>query len=301
VTVLILGASGLIGGRLISHLLGQQPAPRVRAASRRIRSWPAGVEGVMTDCAEPPTLARACADVDAVVNLASMPERACAEDPFGALQANVGGTHAIAKAAADAGVSRFVQVSTFKVYGDSLAGRITEAAPTAPRSHYALTHRASEDYAAALHPSCVTFRLSNGFGAPIGDVPAAWTIIVNEMCREAVDRRTVTIRSSGLAWRNFVPMQAVVRGLTAALESLPPGTYNLGAEESMTLREAAARVAAVCERTLAFRPQVCCGTATPGEYHERLDFRIDKLAAAGFRPDTAFDDEVRETLLAIAT
>lgn len=88
--VLVVGASGLIGGRLLAAL-SSDVSIGLRAASRIPRTWPPGVEGVVTDSSVPATLAVACDGVDAVVNLASMDEAACAADPRGALVANAGG------------------------------------------------------------------------------------------------------------------------------------------------------------------------------------------------------------------
>ena len=295
VRVLITGASGLVGGRLIGHLL-DAGGVTVRAASRVSRAWPVNVEGVVTDAADVATLNAACADVDAVVNLSSMPERLAAEDPQRALRDNTGGTLAIVTAAARAGVRRFVQLSTFKVYDNTPAGLVTEETPTRPTSHYAITHRASEDYA-SQHPDAVIFRLANGFGAPAGAAVDCWTLIANEMCREAAVSRTITIRSAGLSWRNFVPLNLVVDALHFATGALPAGTYNLGALEAMTLRDIAERVATVAERTLGYRPAVTFGPAGPGDHSAPLDFRSDKLARAGFHSAASVDAELRRTLL----
>lgn len=296
--VLIAGASGLVGGRLIRYVL-ELGDMQVRAASRIQRMWPGGVEGCVTDLASPSTLSDACEGIDAVINLASMGERACARDPYAALLVNDGGTLALASAAAKAGAARFVQVSTYKVYGDNPTGTVTEETPCRPRSHYAITHRSAEDYAALQHSDAVVLRLANGFGVPVGAAEGAWDIIVNEMCRQSAMDRQITIRSSGLAWRNFIPLSDVVRALhSAATGSLRAGTYNLGSPQSMTLRCLAERIAKVCRATLGFTPEVSIRALPSGDQPEPLEYRIEKLAMAGFTPTASFDDEVSRTLLA---
>lgn len=295
--VLVTGASGLVGGRLVAALT-RDCTVSVRAASRVARAWPVGVEGIVIDSSVPESLAAACEGINAVVNLASMPEAACVADPQGALRANAGGTLALVGAAAAAGVTRFVQLSTLKVYGNNPSGVVTEETRTHPESNYAITHRAAEDYATSQHPNSLVFRLANGFGAPATPDVDCWGIIVNQFCREAVTDRRITIQSSGRSWRNFLPMDDVARALSRAVLDLPAGTYNLGAVQSMTLVETAERVAAACRAALGYSPRVSTGTAEPGEQHTPLDFRIEKLAQAGFTPRESFEDEVVRTLAA---
>ena len=222
----------------------------------------------------------------------------CRLDPLGALHANAGGTLALVSAAGSANVSRFVQLSTYKVYGNSPSGIITETTPCHPRSHYAITHRMAEEYARWLHPDSVVLRLSNGFGAPVDQVSTAdcWNIIVNEMCRQAVENGQVTIRSSGQGWRNFVPMNDVVSALVAGIRGLPAGTYQLGATQSMQLVRMAQSVARVCNETLGFSPSVTVEGLADGLPDVPLDYRIDKLTAAGVVPRASFDDEIVRTL-----
>ena len=294
---LITGASGLIGGRLIRFLL-EQGGVEIRAASRTARVWPEDVEGCVADIGRPESLPGACRDVDVVINLSSVSDRLCSLDPAEALRVNAAGALALASAARNAGVARLVQVSTYKVYGNSPSGLVNEDTLCRPRSHYAITHRAAEDYAQFQHPNCVVFRLANGFGAPVGPCPSCWDLVANEFCRDAVVRRQIVVRSSGLAWRNFVPMPDIVRALHVGAVRIPAGTYNLGASESMTLRDLAARVARVSGSTLGIRPELTFGPVEEGEQHTPLDYRVDKLAAVGFTPSASFDGELRETLVA---
>lgn len=294
--VLITGASGLIGGRLIRYLLGIDDV-QIRAASRSPRGWPPRVEGCILVADDPSSHSAACLGVNAVINLAAMPEGECARDPQRALRVNAGGALALTSAAVSAGVDRFVQLSTSKVYGDNLTGRVTEQTLPQPRSHYAITHRAAEDYA-ARHESRIVFRLANGFGAPDDARSTGWDVIVNAMCRQAVVEQRIAIRSSGHEWRNFITLNDIVRALYLAVSDLPEGTYNLGGLSSMRIREVADRVAAACASAFGFTPEITTGRAEGVMESVPLDYCIDKLLAAGFRPSTTLDDELRRTLLA---
>lgn len=293
--VLVTGASGLIGGRLIAAL-SLDGANRVRAASRRVRAWAPGIEGVVIDVQVAGSLPAACQGMDVVVNLAAMSEAECAADPDGALQANSAVTQAVVGAAISAGVPRFVQLSTYKVYGNNPIGVITEGTVTRPESVYARNHCAAEA-TASVHPNAVVLRLSNGFGAPARAGTPCWSIIVNDFCRQAVTTRRIAIRSDGLAWRNFIPLSDVVHAIGAAAKDLPPGTYNAGSAHSMSIRAMAERTALVCKDTLGYRPAVTVGASANDAVDRRLEYRSDRLREAGVILSAPIEEEIARTLL----
>ena len=299
--VVIAGASGIIGGRFIGYLLSSDGSREmtIRAVSRSPRDWPKGVEECVVRADDPGTLEKACREADVVVNLASMGERECSTDPAGALRVNAGGALALATAAARAGAARFVQVSTYKVYGNSPHGHLTEAVVPTPQSHYAITHRTAEDYARTQHPNAVIFRLAKGFGAPAtANSARGWDTIVNGMCLQASRDRRIVVTSSGRSSRNFIPLGDVVRALRLAIADLPRGTYNLGWRESTTIGAMAKRIADVCKTTLGFLPEIQFGPPSPNEETRALEFDIAKLTALGFEPSRSLDPEIGLTLSA---
>jgi nucleoside-diphosphate-sugar epimerase len=121
--VLITGASGFVGGALTARLT-RDAQFAVRAATRR-NDWraPAGAElAVVGDLAPGSDWSRALAGVRCVVHTAArvhvMEDRS--QDPLAEYRrVNVEGTLALARQAVQAGVRRFVFVSSIKVNGES--------------------------------------------------------------------------------------------------------------------------------------------------------------------------------------
>jgi nucleoside-diphosphate-sugar epimerase len=142
VTVLVTGASGLLGGAVARALVAR--GERVRTLQRR----PSGVDGVQDvagSLTDPDAVARAVAGVDGVVHLAARVSLAGPPAEFDTV--NVGGTSLLLDAAERAGVRRFVQVSSPSVAhaGSSLIGVGADPAdPAHARGDYARTKAAAE-------------------------------------------------------------------------------------------------------------------------------------------------------------
>ena len=139
----------------LTNLASVRDAPRLRFVPGDIRD-PALVERVMTG-------------VDVVVHFAA--ESHVDRSIVGAadfVSTNVVGTHVLLQAALDAGVSRFVHVSTDEVYGSIDEGSWPETHPLAPNSPYSASKAASDLMARSYHrthglPVCIT-RCSNNYG-----------------------------------------------------------------------------------------------------------------------------------------
>lgn len=301
--VLVTGASGYVGGRTIQTCAGDASLA-VTAASRRARQVPPGVKPAVVDWSNASSLAALCRGHDAVIHLAAMNEAACEAEPEAALSCNGLATLRLLRAATAAGVRRFIYLSTIKVFGADPAGIFDETSAPRPHNHYAITHRVAENYVLAAHADRslegVVLRLGNAVGAPVEVRADAWTLIANDLCRQAAATGAVALRSDGLAWRNFIAMTDVVRGLRHVLAmpttALDGGLFNLGATCSIRIWDLASLVAR--------RAEALFGKPVPTHRREPaaaaaplpLDWRIAKLTATGWVPGTSLDDEIDATL-----
>ena len=142
--ILVTGASGFVGRRLLLRLL--ESGMTVRATSRRIPSDP--VEGIeewfRADLAdEGMHLRDLCRDCHAVIHLAGQAHNpAAGADACDIANRRV--TQRLAQAASAAGVQRFVYLSTIKVYGEGQERAYTESDPPAPMDDYARSKWAAE-------------------------------------------------------------------------------------------------------------------------------------------------------------
>ncbi|KQQ20843.1 nucleoside-diphosphate sugar epimerase [Rathayibacter sp. Leaf299] len=141
-TVLVTGASGLLGGAVAALLAAQ--GHEVRTFQRR-PSGVAGVEDARGSLTDPRAVAEALEGVDGVVHLAA--KVSLAGDPGDFDRVNVDGVRRLLAAARRAGVERFVQVSSPSVAhaGSSITGDDAEPAdPEHARGDYARTKARGE-------------------------------------------------------------------------------------------------------------------------------------------------------------
>ena len=145
--ILLTGATGFVGRHLCARLAG---APYiVRAALRMPAAAPAGVaESAVVGSIDAQTdWGSALRDVDVVIHAAARAHRPddTAAEPY--LEVNARGTQRLAVAAAQAGVTRFIYLSSVKVNGEGRADRPyrTDDAPH-PRDVYANSKWLGEKY-----------------------------------------------------------------------------------------------------------------------------------------------------------
>jgi nucleoside-diphosphate-sugar epimerase len=139
--ILVVGASGFIGGSLVARLSGRA---RIRALQRRA-SRGAWEESVCADIAEGVPEA-ATAGVDTVFHLAArthaLDARTGDEDLY--RRVNVDGTRALLEASKQSGVRRFVFVSSVKAMGEGGDAVIDESATPRPTTAYGRTKLEAE-------------------------------------------------------------------------------------------------------------------------------------------------------------
>ncbi|MGF7146613.1 nucleoside-diphosphate-sugar epimerase [Sphingomonas zeicaulis] len=151
-TILITGATGLVGERLLPRLVAG--GHECRALVRGQRSLPAGVAAVEGDLLDPASLAHALTGVSAIVHLAAV-FRTMDEGLI--WKSNHEGTRAlIAAVQAHAPTARFIMASTAHVYDRNNPHPGRETDTVAPDLAYPASKVAAED---ALRDSGLTWSI----------------------------------------------------------------------------------------------------------------------------------------------
>lgn len=308
--ILITGASGYIGGRLVRHL-SDNSSHKLYATSRNIpKEMPKLFPDVCfcnIDLLNPGNdLADLCKEVDCIIHLAAANEILSKEDPVFACEMNITASVKLLEVAKKAGVKRFIYLSTAHVYGSPLVGTLNEKTTCNPTHPYAITHKVVEDFVLASHKEKkiegVVLRLSNSFGAPLLPSVNRWSLLLNDLARNVILLRKVELKSSGEQFRDFITLSRVCSAIQFFCEcsetKLQDGLFNLGGEGAMRIKDMAQLLCQRCECVLGYVPELLIPIDdTCDHLNNHLNYRIDKLKELGFSGKQDLIAEIDELLL----
>jgi dTDP-glucose 4,6-dehydratase len=238
--LLVTGGSGFIGSWLIRHLLAEHP--QIQIINLDLLTYAGNPDNlkdlehdpryrfVQGDIQDEALVKQLMQDVDACINVAAQThvDRSIS-GPGVFITTNVVGTQVLLEAARNAGVSKFVQVSTDEVYG-SIDGtaQFTEESPLEPSSPYS-SSKAGADLIALSYwktfgmPVCIT-RCTNNYGPNQYPEKLIPLFILN-----ASEDKSVPVYGDGLNVRDWIHVKDHAAAVAKVLfEGKAGEVYNIG-------------------------------------------------------------------------
>ncbi len=302
-THLITGGAGFIGANYVRYLLGRDPDTRVinldrlsyppaRATVEELNESPRHtfVHGDIRDAAVVGSLVE---DADVVVNFAaeSHVDRSIA-DPRPFTDTNVGGTTVLLQAAAQAGVERFVHISTDEVYGPILTGAALEDAPLRPTSPYAAAKAGADlmvgAFAATYGYRAIIARPCNNLGPY--QYPEK---IVPRFVTRLLQGRSVPLYGDGGHEREWLWVDDTCAAIDLlVLRGAPGETYNISSGRHFTNQELTFQI---LDLMGADRSLVESVPDRPG-HDRRYATDSTKLRRLGWEPTSTFQQALAQTV-----
>jgi CDP-glucose 4,6-dehydratase len=306
--VFVTGATGLVGGWLVRHLLaaGADVVCLVRDWIPRSELVASGsieqVKVVRGDVRDQKTMERALGEyeVATVIHLAAQTTVGVANrNPVSTLDANIRGTWSLLEACRRSpAVQQIITASSDKAYGDHEVLPYKEDAPVSGRNPYDVS-KSCADLLAQMYaksyrlPVCVT-RCGNFYGG--GDLN--WNRIVPGTIRSVIRGERPVIRSDGHFTRDYLYVEDGVRAYLqlaeqlAARPALGGEVFNFSCEQPVTVLELVARILDTMGSNL--EPDVRNDAS-----NEIRDQYLDASKARtmlGWSPASTFDASLRATI-----
>lgn len=309
--ILITGGLGYVGGRVANYLKEKEPRTHILLTTRnrntKLPQWTERFTILEMDILDESSIANCLKDknINIIIHLAALNEIDSMKDPKLALEVNTKGTYRLLDLAYKSGIKNFIYFSTFHVYGDVLESVITEETPTKPFHPYAITHRAAEDlinyFRHYYGMKTLIFRLSNGYGYPMHKEVNRWTLVFNDLCKQAVTEGKILLKSSGKQYRDFISLHDVARAVHYFIFIIHnrwgDGLYNLGGNCSMSVLEVAQKISEMYR--LRYKKEIKIKTKQDDSnliVSKPVKYDIEKLMGTGFTLKGDMFFEIKKTM-----
>ena len=299
--ILVTGAAGFIGSAYVRVALEARPGDelvvldKLTYAGRRenLDDVADRIDFIHGAIEDREVVASAIEGCQAVVNFAaeSHVDRSI-EDQDAFARTHVIGTGVLLDAARQAGVTRFLQVSTDEVYGSIEEGMFTEESPLAPSSPYSAT-KTGGDLLALAHwhthgLETVVCRGSNNYGLRQHPEKLIPLTILNALAGDPIP-----VYGDGLQVRNWIHVEDFARAIDTVLTAGEPGqVYNAGGPDEVPNIEVVKRILDLTGRDESLVEHV---TDRPG-HDRRYSLSSDKVRALGWEPRMRFADGLGATV-----
>jgi dTDP-glucose 4,6-dehydratase len=306
--VLVTGGAGFIGSHYVRKALGGAYASLAEAeivvldkltyAGNEANLAPVKddprLRFVQGDICDPTVVSQVMAGTDLVVHFAA--ESHVDRSILGAtdfVMTNVVGTQILLQAALDAGVGKFVHVSTDEVYGSIESGSWPETHPLEPNSPYSASKASSDLLARSYYrthglPVCVT-RCSNNYGPYQFPEKVIPLFVTNLM-----DGKKVPLYGDGMNVRDWLHVDDHCWGIQLVAESGRPGEiYNIGGGTELTNLELTERLLAA----FGAGDEMVERVEDRKAHDRRYSVDISKITSElGYRPLMSFDEGLAGTI-----
>ena len=296
--VLVTGGAGFIGSELVRQLAGRDFSVTVvdnlvngrRENLQEILGK--NVELAVTDIRDQAAINSLLRGADLVFHLACLGVRHSIHSPVENHEVNASATLRLLKSARDAGIQRFVYVSSSEVYGTAKTAPITEDHPTLPMTVYGASKLAGESYTRAFwetyrYPTVVV-RPFNAYGPRCHHEGDSGEVIPKFMLR-CLAGRPMVIFGDGTQTRDFTFVEDTAAGILAAgISSGSIGqTINLGSGKEIQINDLANTMVKILGTGMARVEHV---EGRPGDVLRLLADSSKAKKLLGFEPKIALAD-----------
>lgn len=300
---LVTGGAGFIGSHIADALVESGESVRVldnlsTGKLDNLRSILDRIEMIEGDLRDAETVRQAVSGVDYVLHQGALPSvpRSIA-DPVEVDTVNVMGTLNVLVAARDEGVKRVVYASSSAVYGDAPVLPKTEKMKPEPKSPYAVSKLAAEQYCHVFTEvyglETVSLRYFNVFG-PRQDPASQYAAVIPIFITALLEGRSPVVYGDGLQSRDFcfVANNVDANLLACTVPHVAEPVLNVACGKRCSLLE----LLAVLRQYLEADTGHTHDAARPGDVRHSLADISRAQRVLGYRPKVDLQQGLRRTV-----
>ncbi len=247
--ILITGGSGYLAGRIIESLIFSKL--KFKAATSKKKYLKNLLEKKFSEQYEIRDLNQNTTDfnkllenVSLVIHCVSLNSADSEEKPDLAKKINVDLSKRLIDECVRRGIKKFLYFSTIHVYGVNLKGNLSENSKVNPSSNYAKTHLDVENYLINQNKNGNFYgkilRLSNAVGPPLFLESNCWNLLVNNIVKQSIINKEITIKSSKYIRRDYFPISTLINFLLLYINEeidFSKSLINFSSNKSLTIEE----------------------------------------------------------------
>jgi nucleoside-diphosphate-sugar epimerase len=225
--ILVTGGAGFIGSNIVRKLVELGHSVRVLdnfATGQRdnLSGYIDSIEMIEGDIRDFWTVAKATKDIECIVHEAALPSvLRSIDNPLTTTEVNINGTLNLLEASRFNGVRRLIFASSSSVYGDSVENCKHEELKPRPKSPYAITKLAAEEYCLIFNQlyglETVALRYFNVFG-PRQNPNSQYSAVIPKFIIKMLADEPPPINGDGTTSRDFTFVENVIAATILALE-----------------------------------------------------------------------------------
>ncbi|MBI4304527.1 MAG: SDR family NAD(P)-dependent oxidoreductase [Chloroflexi bacterium] len=300
--VLVTGGAGFIASHLVDTLVRNNQVTVVdNLTSGKIENIQAHLEKgtinfVQSDITDLEQMKRLVRDQQIVFHLAVQGLRLSLLDPYTVHEVNATGTLNMCQAALEAGIERFVCISSSEAYGTAKTVPMGEDHPLVPTTPYGASKLAAEAYARSYYLAfglpVVVVRPFNTYG-PREHLEGVYGEVIPRFVLRVMNGISPIIFGDGLQTRDFTEVRDIVRGMVLACESeaMIGETVNIAAGREVSINDVARIILEVLGRDGDLTPVHV--EARPGDVRRHYADISKAGQLLNFQPQISIEEGIR--------
>lgn len=303
--LLIIGGSGLLGGRIYQYfkIKNYNVKILVKKNKKKLKKYKQQ-DIIKINFQKYDELLNACKGIDVIIHAAGMNAREAFRNSIKANYIKETFNKNLLKISHSTNLKKLIFISTVHVYSKFLNKTYDENSNTNNRHPYALASLKGEK--ALLKNTnrnleVIILRLSNCFGRPLNADVNCWALFVNDLCKQSIINKAIRINQNPNIRRDFLDISSFLHYLNYFLNKKLKqrnNILNIGSGKSFTLNEMANIISARIKLNLGFTPSINFKKSRINQMvNSNFYLNINKLKKLKIKNYSNFTNEIDELIM----